>query len=126
MLYNTHNRLKKGVLTAVLLSILLLSCSCTLLTKPLDNRTGFTSALAQVETSIKNDDWQQAKASLETSKKAWKKMKPLLQVDIDHDYIKDIEDGFVKLDGYVATKDKPNSLVAVLLVKHTWGNIGLF
>jgi len=126
MLHNTYNRLRQSLLIALLLSILLLSCSCTLLTKPLDNRTGFTSALAKVETSIKNEDWQQAKTSLETSKKAWKEMKPLLQVDIDHDYIKDIEDGFVRLDGYVATKDKPNSLAAVLLVKHTWENIGLF
>jgi len=126
MLYNTHQRLKRGLLLVLLISMTLLACSCTLLTKPLDNRTGFSSHLIQVETNIRNEEWQQAKTHLDDSKKAWEKMKPLLQVDIDHDYIKDIEDGFVRLDGYLATKDKSNSLVAILLVKNTWGNIGFF
>lgn len=115
--------LKRMLLMTLLSGILVLSCSCTLLTKSLDSRTGFSKHLVQVESGIRSENWQQARTSLEDSKKAWKRIKPLIQVDVDHDYVKDIEDGFVKLDGYLDTKDKPNSLVSILLLKSTWENI---
>jgi len=133
MLYNTDKELKlwtnrfpliKKIMLAIVLSVtLVILCSCTLLTKPLDRRTGFSQHLTQVEHSIRNENWTQAKTSLEESKKAWKKLKPLMQIDIDHDYIKDMDDGFIKLDGYLDTKDKSNSLVSLLLIKDTWENI---
>lgn len=124
MLYNIHKKLTRIILIILLGSILVISCSCTLLTKPLDNRTGFSKHLSQVEDNIRSEDWHQAKISLEDSKTAWKKLKPLMQVDVDHDYIKNIEDDFIKLDGYLETKDKSNSLVSILLIKDTWENIG--
>ena len=46
-----------------------------------------------------------------------------MQIDIDHDFIKNIEDGITKLDGYLDTKDKSNSLASILLVEETWENI---
>ncbi|WP_425058106.1 hypothetical protein SCACP_27560 [Sporomusa carbonis] len=133
MLYNTNKQLKLSagsfyllkriILTIFLCGILVISCSCTLLTKSFDSRTGFSKHLAQVENSIRNEDWEQAKLDVEESKTAWKKIKPFMQVDIDHDYIKDIEDGFIELDGYLDTKDKSNSLVSILLIENTWENI---
>lgn len=133
MVYNTNKKLnlwavrlgliKRIILVIILSGVLLISCSCTLLTKPLDSSTGFSKHLAQVEDSIRNEDWKQAQISLDDSEKAWKKLKPLMQVDIDHDYVKEIEDGFIKLDGYLDTKDKSNSLVAIMLLESTWENI---
>lgn len=133
MVHNTDKKLNlwsgrfgllKGILFIIFLSgTLVISSSCTLLTKSLDTRTGFSTHLALVEQNIRDENWHQAKTSLEDSKKAWKKLKPLMQVDVDHDYIKDIEEGFVKLDGYLDTKDKSNSLVSILLLKSTWENI---
>jgi hypothetical protein len=130
MLYNTNRKLrswagiKKIILTMLLIGMVVVTCSCSLLTKPLDRHTGFSEHLTQVENNIRKEDWSQAKTSLEESKESWKRLKPLMQLDIDHDYIKDIEDGFIKLDGFLETKDKSNSLVSILLIEGTWENIG--
>lgn len=123
MLHNTNEKLKRFLLILLLISALMISCSCSLLTKPLDNRTGFSRYLTQAEINIRKEDWNQAKINLNDSKQAWKKIKPLLQIDIDHDYIKEIENDFIRLDGYLDTKDKSNSLVSILLLKDTWENI---
>lgn len=134
MSYHTYEQLNpqtcrsallKRIMTAIVLSCILVTLSsCTLLTKPLDNRTGFSEQLAQVESSIRNENWAQAKISLADTQRTWKKLKPILQIDIDHDFIKDIEDSFTKLDGFLDTNDKSNSLVSILLIKDTWKKIG--
>jgi len=116
--------IKKFLVIVILVGILISACSCTLLRKPIDNRSGFSNHLKQTEGYIRNEDWQKAKSSLEDSKKAWKKIKPLLQIDIDHDYVNDIEEDFIKLDGYIEVKEKPDSLVTILLIQDIWDNIG--
>lgn len=136
MLYHSDKKLKLQArqfsftmkIMAVILLILsaVLFSSCALLTEQLDNRTGFSKYLNQIEVNIRNEDWNQAKTSLEYAKKAWKKLKPLLQVDIDHDYVKDIEENFVKLDAYLDVKDKSNSLASILVLQSTWKNVGSF
>jgi len=100
------------------------TCSCALLKKPIDNRTGFSNHLKQTENYIRNEDWKNAKISLEDSKKIWKKLRPVLQVDIDHDYVNSIEADFTKLNGYIDTKEKSGSLATILLIQDTWDNIG--
>jgi archaellum component FlaC len=92
-------------------------------TKQLDKQTGFSKKLVQVENNVRNEDWSQAETNIEDAKKTWEKIKPFMQIDIDHDYIKDIEDNFTKLKGYVDTKDKPNSLPTIMLIQETWENI---
>ena len=124
MLYNTNKRLELWTITLFLIGTVVFTCSCSLLAKPLDNRTGFSHYLSQVETSIRNENWSTAEVNLAESKKAWKKIKPLMQVDIDHDYVKEIEDGFEQLDAYLYTKNKSNALSSILLVQSTWRNIG--
>lgn len=117
-------RLLKGIVVAMILTGTLVNLSgCSLLTTSLDNRTGFSQHLGQVEHNIRSEDWDQAITNLDHAKKAWTKLKPPMQIDIDHDYIKDIEDGFAKLDGYLDTQDKSNSLVSILLIEDTWKNI---
>jgi len=123
MLYHIYQQLKPFFITFLLINTALFSSSCALLTKTLDNSTGFSNHLNQLEINIRNEDWSNAKVSLETSKQTWKKLKPLIQIDIDHDYIKNIEDDFVELDAYLDTKDKSDSLASILLLQSTWQNI---
>ena len=105
------------ILIAVTISFM---SSCALIKRPLDDRTGFSEQLKQLEDNIRNERWEDAKKDIEASRKTWKKLKIIMQIDIDHDYVNNIEMNFVKLDGYIDTKDKSNSLVSVLLVKDTW------
>ncbi len=112
----------------VLFLILLITCSitvssCALLRQPLDKMSGFSSYLKETELHIRKDEWNQAAISLNKATKAWKQVKPYLQVDIDHDYVKDIETDFIRLRGNIETEAKPNSLALVLLLQDNWRNI---
>lgn len=51
-------------------------------------------------------------------------MKPLLQIDIDHDYVNSIEEDFIKLGGFIDTEAKAYSLSTILLLEDIWDNIG--
>lgn len=115
----------KRFLYAILISgILINTCSCALLQKTMDSRTGFSDQLKQTENFIRSEEWNKAKTSLEASKKTWKKLKPLLQIDIDHDYVNSIDEDFIKLDGFIDTEAKAYSLSTILLVKDNWKHIG--
>ena len=105
-----------NVITLLILIIIftVLTCSCSLLSKPLGRRTGFSEYLKQLEDNIRSEEWDKAKTSLEGSRKAWKKLKPLLQIDIDHDYVNEMEEGLVKLEAYIETKQKADSLSIIL------------
>lgn len=115
---------KKIVLLALLCGLLSFNSSCALLTKTFDRRTHFSEYLEQLENSIKSEDWNKAESLLESSKKAWKQLKPLIQVDVDHDYVNSIEENLVMLSGYIETSEKPDSLAAVRMIKDMWENIG--
>jgi hypothetical protein len=118
--------LQKRIFFFVLLLICsTLICSCALFRKPLDNWSGFSRHLKETENQIRNERWDRAALSLKDATKAWRKVKPFLQVDIDHDYVKDIENDFMRLKGTVETKEKPNSLSYILLIQDNWRNIGV-
>lgn len=116
--------IKKVLFLILTICILISTNSCALLQKSIDNRAGFSNYLNQTENSIRNEDWEKAKAELEKSKATWKKVKPLFQVDIDHDYVNNIEEDFIKLGGYIDVKEKADALATILLIKYTWENIG--
>lgn len=116
--------IKKILNIILIVGILINICSCGLLQKPINKQTGFSNHLKQTENSIRDEDWEKAKVSLDEAKKAWRKSKPLLQIDIDHDYVNNIEEDFVKLGGYIEAKEKADSLATILLVENTWKNIG--
>jgi len=80
--------------------------------------------LRATEENIRSEDWDRAKKSLSASVAAWKRIKPYLQLDIDHDYVNDIEANFVLLGGYLESGEKPHSLALILLIQNTWENIG--
>lgn len=117
--------MKKNFFIILILTIILVNtCSCTLLRKPLDKRSGFTNYLRDIEENIRNENWDNAKDSLESSIKIWSKLKPIFQIDIDHDYANDIDSNFIKLEGYIDVMEKPDSLTAILLIQNTWKRIG--
>ncbi len=100
--------------------------ACTLFKSSIDNQNGFTNFLEQTEASIRNTEWANAKTGVENSVRVWKKIKPWLQLDIDHDYIEDIENNFSKLEAYIDTESKSDSLSTILLIMTTWKNIGIY
>ena len=115
--------IKRAILFTLIATVLTASCSCTLLVKPLGKNAHFSEQLSQLESSIRNKDWDQADENYEVAEKAWKKMKPLVQVDIDHDYVHEIEENFAKLKEYIDTEEQPDALASLLLIKETWGDI---
>jgi hypothetical protein len=98
-------------------------CCCAPLKRPLDARSGFSAHLKEAEANIRNENWDMALDSLADSAAAWKRIKPYLQLDIDHDYVNEIEASFVLLRGYLETGEKPHSLALILLVQDIWENI---
>lgn len=105
-------------------TLFLLPCSCGVLRRPLDNQVGLSQYLRETESSIRREDWTNAMESIKKAQKAWEKIKPLMQIDIDHDYVNDIETRFVSLKGYIETKNSSEALANVLIIQETWKSIG--
>lgn len=116
--------MKKHVFLFIALGIFLSLCACEPIRKPIDNRIGFSKYLKETEKSIRNEDWQNAQNSLDNANRAWRSIKPILQIDIDHDYVNDIENNFTQLKAYIETKEKPDSLSLILLIQQDWETIG--
>ena len=116
-------RLKRIFFVFSCIGMLAVLSSCAFLTQRMDSRTGFSGHLAQTEQNIRRAEWQQASINLAAAQQAWRQLKPILQVDIDHDYIKEIEDNFTRLAGHIELQDQAQALPAILLLEHTWKNI---
>jgi hypothetical protein len=117
--------MKKTIFVIIIFYISLCTlCSCELIRKPLDRKVGFSNNLKEVENYIQNKDWQSALSSLENADRAWNKIKPILQIDVDHDYVNVIENNFVLLKAYVESKEKPDALAIIRLIQEDWKNIG--
>lgn len=97
--------------------------SCAWFQKPLDKMSGFSGYLNDIEEHIRNERWHEAATDLRKATKAWYKVKPFLQVDIDHDYVNTIEADFIRLRSAIETKEKPDGLSSVLLIEANWKNI---
>ena len=124
MLYRINKRLIRCIVFLLMLSFICLQCSCTFLKKTIYNKIGFSENLEHLENSINNNNWNDAEVKLKASMNSWTKIKPLLQIDIDHDYVNDIEKYFIRLTAYIKTQSKPDSLACVMLIKGLWEDIG--
>lgn len=116
--------MKRKLLLCALMVLAMLLCCCAQLRRPIDARSGFSDHLKVTEESIRSEDWDRALKSLEDAVAAWKGIKPYLQLDIDHDYINEIEANLVLLKGFLESGQKPHSLALILLIQDTWENIG--
>lgn len=108
----------------LMLSCIATICSCALLRQPLDKMSGFSGYLRKTEADIRIDKWSEAAEDLRKSTKAWYRVKPFLQIDIDHDYVHEIEADFIRLRGNIETRNKPDSLVSIFLIQDNWKDIG--
>jgi len=117
--------MKRFVVMCLIFSMAIMALSsCAIFRKPIDNWANFSGYLKETEEYIRQEKWPNALESLEKAHEAWLKIKPIMQVDIDHDYVNDMEEDFTVLKGYIETKEKSDSLATVLLLQKTWKNIG--
>ena len=111
------------VLCALILAVVTILCSCTFMMKPLDKNIGFSAQLNQLEDDIRSESWAQAEEELEEAKEAWVKIKPWIQIDIDHDYVHELEENLTRLEGYIATEVKSEALATMLMIHETWDDM---
>ena len=102
------------ILQFMIIILCILTCSCALIRKPLDDRSDFSENLIVTENHIRKADWNNAITSLKRVEESWHSIKPILQIDIDHDYINDIENNITKLKGVLQSQEKPDSLSTIL------------
>lgn len=116
--------MKRKLFCLLVLAILLsTTCSCSLFRPILDRRTGLTKYLKETETYIRDEEWGSAMASLKKAEGAWKKIRPIMQIDIDHDYVNQIQECFALLKGNIETQEKPGSLSTVILIREILADI---
>lgn len=116
--------MKKTVNLFIILILIINISGCTLFKKPVDNKIGFSQSLPMVEEAIVEENYESADESLIQSMEKWKKVKPFMQVEIDHDVINEIESELVALSAYIETKDKSSALACIRVVINLWSDIG--
>lgn len=117
--------MKKFLIFSLLICLgALITPSCALLRQSLDRMSGFSHYLKQTESFVRRENWSQAVNHSQKANKAWYRVKPYLQIDIDHDYINAIEDDFTRLRAYIESRDKADSLSSIFLIRSNWRNIG--
>lgn len=116
-------KIPRYILIIILICALALT-SCNIFRERLDNKSGFSQYLKETESSILQEEWNKAGKSLELSQQAWKRIKPIIQVDIDHDYVNNIESNFVTLEAFIENREKSLSLAAIRLIQKYWASIG--
>ncbi|MDS1029232.1 DUF4363 family protein [Bacillota bacterium LX-D] len=87
-------------------------------------KNDFSQEVKETENLIRSANWSSALDSLNTTQATWKKLRPLMQINIDHDYVNDIENNFTLLQGYLETKEQSSSLATILLIQEFWRSIG--
>jgi len=114
---------KKQIFTFILFLYLLIT-GCTVFKKPLDKKTGFSAELNTLDSQIVAENWDEAEDSLISCLKKWKKVKPWMQLELDHDVINDIDIKLTELTAYLETEEKPAALSNIRAVKNIWDDIG--
>ncbi len=115
---------KKSLIIILLIFITITGSSCGVLRKPLDKSVLLSKHMYDTLEHIREEDWQQSLESLTTVEKAWKRIKPVLQIDIDHDYINEMEDRISVLKAYIEVQDKSNALATIFSMRNIWESIG--
>ena len=115
--------MKKKFFTLILFLYLLMT-GCTLFKKPLDKKTGFSAELNALDSHVAADSWEEAEGSLILCLEKWKKVKPWMQLELDHDVINDIETRLTELTAYLETEEKPAALSNIRAIRNTWEDIG--
>lgn len=115
--------MRKQTLILILLMFLIIT-GCTLLKKPLDKKTGFSAELDALDGLIAAENWEEAGESLTVCMEKWNKIKPWMQLELDHDVVNEIEVRLNELSAYLETEEKPDALSNIRAVRNIWGDIG--
>ncbi len=115
--------MRKKILYVIIL-VLLAGSGCTMFKSLLDKKMDFSSELAAVESFINDDNWENAEESLTQCMEKWVKIKPWMQLELDHDVINEIEKKLTELSAYLETKEKSSALANIRVVINYWEDIG--
>ncbi|MGE5549183.1 MAG: DUF4363 family protein [Bacteroidota bacterium] len=124
MIWRLFARGRKMAACLLIPGIMSILCSCSFFRGMADRRAGFSKNLAATEDHVRKEEWSAAAASLARTRRAWKQVKPLVQVDIDHDYVNQIQDQLAVLQASVETREKPDALAGILLIEEIWDDLG--
>lgn len=116
-------RLKK-TLYIILVLLVFTTAGCTLFKEPLDKKTGFSESLSVLEKEINDENYNNASESLLISIEKWERVKPFMQVEVDHDIVNDIESELTALSAYIETENKSLALASVRIIINMWSDIG--
>lgn len=109
----------------LIISFLIFSTAgCTLFKGPLDKRTGFSQSLSALEKAIVEENYETANERLTVSNEKWEKIKPFMQIEVDHDIVNDIESELTALSAYIETGNKSQSLASIRIIINMWSDIG--
>lgn len=115
--------MKKHILFAMSI-LLLMSSGCTMFKGALDKRTGFSTELVAVKDFICEEDWEKAGESMTLCMQKWNRVKPWMQLELDHDVINEMETRLVELSAYLETEEKPAALADIYVIINYWDNAG--
>lgn len=115
--------MKRAVLSVIPLLLFVIS-GCTLFKGPADKRTGFSESLSALEKAIAEENYDIAMESLRITAEKWEKVKPFMQIEVDHDIVNDIETELTALSAYIETENKSQSLASIRIIINMWSDIG--
>jgi len=115
--------LKKQLYILLLLLIVVLP-GCSLFKNAADRKTGFSKELTCLEEYIAAEQWDSAAGAVDRCMEKWDKIRPWMQIEIDHDVIDEIDMKFTELTAYLETREKSMSLAATRVIVNIWADIG--
>ena len=62
---------------------------------------GFSESLSDLEKAIIEENFDKANEKFTISMEIWEKVKPFMQIEVDHDIVNDIESEFAALSAYI-------------------------
>lgn len=114
----------KKLLFMISLLFMFASSGCSLFKNIADRKTGFSNEMAYLEGCIYTEQWDAAAGAFNRCAEKWKKIKPWMQLEIDHDVVNEIDTRFTEVTAYMDTKEKSMSLAGVRVIINIWSDIG--
>ncbi len=102
----------KGTLwTIIILAITIVAVGIASTTISAKISREFSQDLAAAEESIRKEDWEQAKRTVDAMKNEWKETCQWLQIWVHHEDTDDVSLSLEQLTAAIEVQDKPQSLI---------------
>jgi hypothetical protein len=116
--------LKRIIPLVIMMFILMSTTGCTVFKRTLDKKTNFSEELEAVNRYIAENSWDKAGESMANCMEKWYKIKPWMQLELDHDVINEIEARLVEMSAYLETEEKSSALAGIRVIINYWKDIG--